>query len=403
MFFHTWRRIYRSPLPAVAVFLFAAILSMALCGLEAANQREKESYQHIFQTTPVTLTVTNLTGTQTDHLDAPGWVSDVFIGDTLLPHALKKYVKEINIEADYRMNPEMETMDIDGTPMDTTDVVIFGITSEKSLEAYGIKWFNGYDESVLLTAQRICLIPEAWVTNGQLPETVSMMFTYVDFGEGMEEITYQYDLSLVPTGTHQADESTVICPFAVVKGIYAGLNRKVEINSIQAVLADNSLLTEVEQEARYWFPEPDLSGEKIPWNYSWYSYYPYALRIDDSQLRTAEETMQNSLIFNKMCTALVFILSAAAGFLVGFLMIRARKREIALMRTIGTPNGSIYGGFVLEQMICVVLGTLLGGSYFLFQPIGRLAAFQGIYFAGLSAAVLVMLRKNLLTTIKEDE
>lgn len=403
MFFHTWRRIRRAPLPAVAVILFAAILSMALCGLEAANQREQESYQHIFQTTPVTLTVTNLTGTQSKHLDAPGWVSDVFIGDTLLPHTLKGYVKEINIHTDYRMNPTTETIHIDGTPVDTGNVMISGITSEKPVEESGIQWLHGYDEAVLLTAERICLIPEAWITNGQLPDMISMVFTYTDIGEGLQTVTHQYDLSLVPAGTHQADEATVFCPFAVVKGIYAGLNKKLETDSIQAVLADNSLLTEAEREARYWFPEPDLSGEKIPWNYSWYSYYPYALRIDDSQLRSAENAMKNSLRINSICTILVFALSAAAGFFIGFLMIRSRKREIALMRIMGTPLRKICGSYVLEQMLCIVLGVILGGVYFLWQPVGHLTAFAGIYCLGLGIALLIFLHTNLLTTMKEDE
>ena len=113
--------------------------------------------------------------------------------------------------------------------------------------------------------------------------------------------------------------------------------------------------------------------------------------------------MRNSLTINKICTTLVFVLSAGAGFFAGFLVVRSRKKEIALMRTMGTSNSSIFVCIVFEQMLCVVLGTLLGGSYFLFQPVVRLAAFVGIYFVGLSIALLVFLYTNLLTTIKEDE
>ena len=100
---------------------------------------------------------------------------------------------------------------------------------------------------------------------------------------------------------------------------------------------------------------------------------------------------------------IVFILSAGAGFLTGFLIIRARKREIALMRTIGNSQISIFGEFSLEQLACVVAGIILGGGYSLWQPIGQLLIFGCIFYLGLAVSLAVFLNKNLLTTIKEDE
>ena len=54
-------------------------------------------------------------------------------------------------------------------------------------------------------------------------------------------------------------------------------------------------------------------------------------------------------------------------------------------------------------MLCVAVGTVLGGSYALWRPVGQLGLFLAIYFLGLSAALLIFLRRNLLTTMKEDE
>lgn len=391
------KRIQRSPVPALAVLLFVSILSLVLCGLEAAAKRELEDYEHIYRTTPVTFTVTNLTGTQSDNLGLPGWAADVFVGDALLPYSLTGYVKYVRIQAEYRMNPSQETLHADETPIDTANISICGVTSESQIS--GITWLTPPEEDVLLSAERICIIPASMDAR----ETLSFLFVYHDIGLNGEIITRRHDLELQVVGTHQGNTGTIYCPYSVIKGIYAQLDRKTEVDFISAVLSDNDLLEQAREEARYWFPEPDLSGAKIPWKFGSYTHYPYALRIDDSQLRALEETLQNSLTINRLCTTLVFVLSAGAGFFVGFLMVRSRKREIALMRTMGTPNGSIFAGFLVEQMLCALPGTLLGGSYFLFQPILRLAAFVGIYFAGLSIAILIFLHSNLLTTIKEDE
>lgn len=403
MILHTLKRIQRTPVPVLAVLLFASILSLTLCGLEAATKQELEDYQHIYRTTPITFTVTNLTGTQSDNLALPAWAADVFIGDALLPHSLKGYMKDVRIQAEFRMNSMTDTLHADKTPVDTTNITVCGITSGSQIMGKGITWLTSSEENALLSAERVCIIPESMVSNSDLPEMLSFLFVYQDIGLNGEIITHEYELDLQVAGIHQGDGGTIYCPYSVMKGIYGQLDRKTEVDYSTAVLIDNDLLEEAREEARYWFPEPDLSGARIPWKFGSYTYYPYALRIDDSQLRALEETLENSLTINRICTTLVFILSAGAGFFVGFLMVRSRKREIALMRTLGTPNGSIYLCFVLEQMLCAVLGTLLGGSYFVWQPIERLASFVGIYFVGLSIALLIFLHTNLLTTIKEDE
>ena len=73
------------------------------------------------------------------------------------------------------------------------------------------------------------------------------------------------------------------------------------------------------------------------------------------------------------------------------------------MRTMGASQISIFIQLAVEQMLCIVAGIFLGGLVFLWQPIEKLGLFGGIYLIGLAAALLIFLRKNLLTSIKEDE
>ena len=164
-------------------------------------------------------------------------------------------------------------------------------------------------------------------------------------------------------------------------------------------------MAEFRAEARRWFAEPNPLGEKTPYegNEFLQKYYPFALSINDELLQRAVATLQTSMTTNQICTAIVLGLAAASGFLIGFLMVRNRKKEIALMRTMGTPNRSIYVCFASEQMLCVALGIALGGSYNAWQPADRQGTLAATYFVGLTAALLLFLRENLLTTIKEDE
>lgn len=403
MFLRTIKRMQRAILPAVAVLLFSAILSLALCALDAMNRKELAEYESVCLTTPVTLTVTNLTGTQWDHLGAPVWVANVFDGDAFLPHSLKEYVKDLKVRASY----PVDTVSIGEEQIEAQGMNIVGITSpvlaESAAGEQSLSWFPGFGEDILLTGERVCLLPASMIRDAAVPEQVRLEFSYIKWVDTDHYITLYYDLDLTVVGTHKGDAQNIYCPFPILKGIYQGLDQQTEIDCVSAVLADNTRQAEAVQHARYWFPEPDLSGTKIPWKYASYTYHPYALRVDDSRLLAAEEALQNSLTINRICVVLIFTLSVGAGLLIGFLMIRSRKHEIALMRTLGTPGRSIYAGLATEQMLCVLLGVILGGGAFFWQPAGQLLIFAGIYFAGLTVALLVFLRKNLLTTIKEDE
>ena len=132
-------------------------------------------------------------------------------------------------------------------------------------------------------------------------------------------------------------------------------------------------------------------------------YYKYALDIDDSNLFDLAAILEDSIKFNRTVTAFVVILSVISGFLVGFLMVRRRKRDILLMRMVGESNARVYVGFALEQMICIILGIAIGGAYYKWNPINNLAIFAGAYFVALTLALVIFMSKKLIKNVKEDE
>lgn len=399
MLFHALRRILRKPLPALAVLLFAAILAAILCGLQHAAQEEVEEYGHVYRSTPVTLTVSDLTGTQTDDLELPSWALKAFDS-----HSLKPYVKDVHAKVtltniDSVIDPYL------GQAFPGFDVV--GISSpeiDSQLSAqngHTIDWMAGYDESILLTDEAVCIIPQSCTGDGYTPESLEISFSYTPYS--LNAVTQYYSAQFKVVGVLTSDLNQIYCPFSMALKANSAVGKALSMDAITATVSDNDTLDIVCEESSRWFAEPDLTGEQTPWDFSWYTHYPFALIIDDSQLVAAAETLENSMRLNKICTMAVFALSAAAGFFIGFLMIRQRKREIALMRTMGTPDKSIFCSFAFEQLLCALLGIAVGGAYFLWQPPGHLCIFAAVYFAGLSLALLIFLRRNLLTTIKEDE
>ena len=198
---------------------------------------------------------------------------------------------------------------------------------------------------------------------------------------------------------HGTNDKIIYCSWETYVSILNDMGRGETAEALFATLRNNSNLPLLREITSKYFaqPNPNNAGLDMVGNYY------LALDINDSQLSQAKTNLENSMTVNRVAAVLVLALSAVAGAFIGFLMIRSRKKEIALMRIMGTPDSRIYVSFVIEQMIFVVLGAIIGGSKFMWNPVSWLVLLVCVYFIGLSAALLVMLRKNLLATIKEDE
>lgn len=398
------KRFRRAPLQALAVVLLAAVLSASLCGLVKAGQVQQEKYDEMYDNIPVYLRVTNLSATRWDDLECPRWVMDAFTGFGFGKNepSLKEYVKEVHA----KMSQSVEKAVRGETELENVDELI-GISGtvaypELHNSKAGIEWLAGFDETVLSGNEPVCvvgekLMPEGWDENSEVSITLTLHYS-----NGFD-VNKTIDYTFKVVGVHSIGSDTVFASLDSVKKVYGLLGRPQEYDTVTAILADNDLQEEVRQAAFIRFAEPNPTGEHTSWKWGKYFWYPYALDIDNSLLKNAEMSLKTSLLLGQVCSYLLFILSAGAGFFVGFLMIRARRREIALMRSMGKGGVSIFAGLAVEQLLCVLAGTIIGGAAFLWQPVQRLEIFLAVYALGLAVALVVFLNRNLMKALKEDE
>ncbi len=387
---HTFRRLRRMPVPALGVLLFAAILAITLCGLQKSNEEEVIKYQETYQAIPVDFMVTNLSGTKSTNLKIPSMLVEGF------ETGLGRFVTDLQKVCSHSIRGQH------------SDYLLVGITSTGlSPELWpengsDIQWSEGYDESVFTGNTPVCLVPDGMAVSKD--EETEKAYVELDFTDPGLDDPIEYACKLWVIGTYKGgDGNAIYCPFSVCKQVYSELSEEFFVQAMRATLVNNDDLEELRNSSKWWFAEPNPLGEKTPWGQCGYQYYPFALDINDDLLQQVSETLQRSITTNKICSVLVLCLSATAGLLIGFLMVRSRKREIALMRTMGTRNSSIFFGFALEQLLCFGLGIAFGGAYNGWQPTSQLGILAGVFFAGLTSALLIFLRKNLMTTIKEDD
>lgn len=397
------RRGMREPLPCIATVLLSAVLAVILCFLHQSQKEEQQNFENTYDATPITFEITWLNGNRLNNsAAASGHMADIlpelFLGTSRHEPEFDDLITDLKIRMSYTgslwlVSEEDGELDLAGE-----NQKIVGITSSKiAKETYPdfgqtILWYEGYDESVFKSELFVCVAPSSFEGVGEVVMT---------FSSGREA----YSCTLKIAGVYPGDESFALyCPYAVMERIYAGVNEPKVVEHLSGRLADNDDLERFRERASKWFAAPNPLGEPTPWeNNMGYETYPLAIDINDSLLRDLGSDLRNSITVNRIAAALVFLLSAGAGFLTGFLVIRARKREIALMRTLGTSNVTVFLELETEQILCVGAGVLIGGSYSLYGPVAQLCIFAGMYITGLAVALLVFLNSNLLATVKEDE
>lgn len=384
------KRNLRRPLSGLLVILFGLIMTLSLCALQTANEAAQARYDQMYDSIPVEVSVTNLSGTRSDNLEIPGWVMGLFDGEGVFTLDLADFVTDLQVKLRLPIT--------EGPAHTLIGISSLEIASELSQEQNGsVIWRDGYDESILQSGDMVCIVPESLSERNK----IRLVFQHkLDSGEFRE-----YECGLTVVGTYVSDkgEGMLFCPLEVTEIIHQKLGQDRQIDAIRGRLKNNRDLAAFEKQAGYWFASPNPTGAKTPWNFGGYAYYPYALDVDDSLLKAAALSLENSLFINGVCTWLILVISAGAGFFISFLMIRQRKREIALMRTLGTGTGSILAGILVEQTALLLVGAVLGGVWFGWNPKERIGLFCGVYFAGLISALAVFLKNNLLRAIKEDE
>ncbi len=397
---YMFKRLRRTPVIAVALILFAAVVSSVLCGLHRDNLAEQAHYDRTWRSIPVTLTVTNLTGTQTDGLDAPAFVLDVFCPESLYYPNLSPYIRNLQ----WKLHHDIHSTGVPGFE----EGILVGINTLSAEAALSpengaqIFWLSGYDETIFAGEAQVCIVPQRMYQ--QLADTAQPLILEFQYRvPGLARVT-ETEIEVLVAGYYTgAGSDRLYGPARVLDGVYEALGEARVIDSVSGTLSDNERLEELKQKRQCWFAAPSATGAATVWGAYDYPSYPNALDIDDSLLRNAKNVLEGSIRINGLCAVAVLALSTAAGFFIGLSVIRSRRREMALLRSMGTPNASIFVGFALENLSCIAIGALLGGAGGRWQPAGQLALFVGIYALSLMVSLLIFMNGNLLAAIKEDE
>lgn len=247
-----------------------------------------------------------------------------------------------------------------------------------------IIWQEGYDITVLEGDAGVCLAPRSLEL--ELGETVTLPL-------GGEYRKLHMELTVVGLYGKEyrsADELDVYyCPLTAMEDFLRENQQEITYNILEMELQKLDRLGDFKTQMT------ELGLEKGS----------ARLTVNDALLQqVTAKFRQHIRLLNTLLPVLLTIV-AGIGFGLSFLLLRGRKREAAVLRSLGTRRGQVFGMFLSETALQALLGTLLGGGL-AWAALGK-TAFQLQYLSlvlccfllGGAAAVWQLAKANVFTVM----
>lgn len=262
-----------------------------------------------------------------------------------------------------------------------------------------IRWLEGYDESCLEGDERICIISDKW---GYAPgDTIPLLARVPVSKTQLEGI---FHLKVAGTYPGKITKFAAVMPLKTMEDLTIATTAvhkqagnpyawNFGLNAVYFTVRDNQQLDQIKAA----ITESGLRSNKL-----------VRVRIDDRILKETVGPIESNLAQLEGSYLFFFVMIAAIGFLLSFLLARGRKPEYAVMRMLGESRLQITLKALLEQFVLCLGGVLLGAAAVGiigqegFRP-GVCAAILLCYTVGAAVAVLLTVRVNVMDILRDKE
>lgn len=131
--------------------------------------------------------------------------------------------------------------------------------------------------------------------------------------------------------------------------------------------------------------------------------------INDAAYLTTERAAAQRLWYMQHLFPVVYAIALGLAYLLAFLQVQSRRRELRTMRSVGADRKTAYGSLFLEQLMLAALGAVLGAGLCLALGwgsrlgLGLTAAFAVLWLLGAHAALCRANSRHILKNRREVE
>ncbi len=394
VFFYEKTRLRRGVWQTASIVLLIALLCAFFALFNGFIRQKERDMDETYTAIPVTVAVSDLTGTKTDDLEITDYIINYFLSDQyvyggeLQEKAFSSYVKDVYLKASvyYSFGAGFSNL------RKLSGITSVAAASELNpLSGEPITYFAGYDESIFSSDKAVCVVSTAVAeelmqgkdNNGNVLLTVQMAPAAT--GEASTQIAFDV------AGTYLSESQTIYCPFSCVAAAQTELDGKVTGDSLSATVRDNRKLDEFRQILQRHFAQVDPSGHREEIDTSpVLRYHPFAITVHDEMLRETLNALNRNLQTLYRLKPMFACMEVMIGAAAGFFYFHIRKREFAIARSLGTKRLEAVLAVFAEVCVIFALGSGLGAIVLLF------IREAGIYY-GMAAALFLAANAGAIT------
>ncbi len=245
-----------------------------------------------------------------------------------------------------------------------------------------ITWTEGYDAAFLAGDEAVCLAPKALEI--PLGEKISL-------STGIGKPTIELTVIGLYGKEHLSSGEAVVyyCPLKAMEAILHAQEQEIIYNFVEMELQNLQNLGDFKTEMKALG-----MGEKGLY-----------LSINDALLQQVTAKLRQHIRLLSMLLPALLAVVTGIGFGLSFLLLRGRKKEVAVLRSLGAKRARVFTMLLCENAIQVLLGTLLGGLLAFavmggtaFQP-GYLLLITLSFVLGGAAAMWQLVNTNVFTVM----
>jgi len=272
---------------------------------------------------------------------------------------------------------------------------------------------EGASMDFLLGNDPVCLAGEYFLERNNLSigDTIDIKLYTRQFGPAGYIYEYEWlaDCSLRIIGSISAASSDfefsrvdILCPLGWAEEMHAREGREFTLDSASFTVSDSLRLNEFKEEMRKFYLQ-GVSPEGSR------SIKGDALSVSDEIFILSASRVKDTLRILYTFAPVMFIIIALVGYTSSYLLIQARRLDIAIMSSLGTGPAACIATMIIEYAILGLIGCLIGNAFaapwtgFNINTLLYSMLFFASLMIGISTATLRISRFNTMTGLIKNE
>lgn len=363
------KHIYRSCVKCISMISIVLIYVLLFCGFSNSIIEQEIKLDLLYKTMPIYVEVSDVNGDEIYNLAiTEGYYINTFVSEK---YGLSNYIKDLTLRR------VLDVYMINGRDLPETDKLInlIGITNVKEennlndendvviefLEGCGYDIFTKLhiDDSSNKSDDN-CLVGEEFLMEYNMKVGDTILLT-VRSGPSVYAKKSEYGTPILN------DVKTKLTIVGVIKGkgindIYCSWDKAADLggqsdesgvkfsNIMRATIVDNYKIKSFKEKAKEYYTPVNASSNADSRGYS--------LTVYDDIFMKSVLQIQRNLQFLKAIYPLILSFSFAIGYLLSYLFTRNRRREVAVMRSLGISRNKTFITIILELSIINIIGIL---------------------------------------------